>query len=276
MNTLLLTSCICPKNVINKKDNLIRKEREKQYEWALKYYIEKSNFDYIVFVDNSNYILEYVQKLPKKTNSELIYINWKTLEYIKFDWNKHSNKYWYGYWDQECMDYAFENSIILNNLKNNESFFKISGRYVLPNINSIIKKTQSIENMFLKSPIKLFNIQTAIVKISKSNYNKYIFKRAKAFFESWNNDNLSFLLENIRYIMLRSIVHQNKIWKRIYNIYHQYDWKLIFRWPNFPLLAKISYFVLDFFMFNQYLNIFYIADKLFFNKWYDRKTKKNN
>ncbi len=275
MNTLLLTSSIHPWNVINKTENMIRDERENQYTWTLKYYIEKSNFNSIIYVDNTNYILKYVQNLDTENvaNSRIIKINWKVLEYIKFDWNKYSSIYWYGYWDQEIMDYAFKNSILLNKLDNNESFFKISWRYVLKNINNILKKTEHIWNMFLKSPIYPFNIQTAIVKIKKSDYKKYIYIKVKRFFEKWKNKKLKLLLENIWYIMLREIVHNDSIWKRIYNIYYQYDWKLIFRWPNFPFLAKISYYILDFFKFNQHINIFCIIDKLFFNKWYNKKLK---
>lgn len=272
MKLLLLTSSIHPKNVINKIENMKRNERENQYTWTLKYYIEKSDFDSIVYVDNTNYILKYIHNMHNENtgNSTMIEIEGKVIEYIKFDWNKYSNIYWYGYWDQEIMDYAFKNSILLNKLDNNESFFKISWRYVLRNINNIIKNTEHIWNMFLKSPIYPFNIQTAIVKIKKSDYRKYIYLNVKSFFEKWKNKNLKLLLENIWYIMLREIVHNNRIWKRIYNIYYQYDWKLIFRWPNIPFLAKISYYILDFFKFNQHIKLFKIIDKIFYNKRYTK------
>ena len=280
LNSLLLTACIHPKDVKDKHDNLNWKEREKQYQWALMFYLFKSNFKNIIFVDNSNYILEYLNSLINKYNTKLneknhiiIEIEWKTLEYITYDWNKKSHIYWYWYGEQEIMDFSFDNSQILSSLWYEESFFKITWRYILYNINNIIKICLNNKNMFLKS-IHCFNVITAIIKIQKKDYKKYLYSNVLKFYEDYNKDN-TFMLENIYYIKLREILFNEKIKWTIYNIYYLYNWYMQRRlFDNHPKIAKTLYIIFDFFKLNQNIRIFKLYDFLFYKTWYTKKIKK--
>lgn len=106
--------------------------RLKQYCDALRFYIKSKKFDKIVFCDNSNYGYEYdeEQRLAKKKNV--------LLEILKFSSNYELvEKYGKGYGEGEILKYVIENSCLL---KEEEYFYKVTGRLIIKNISALVKK----------------------------------------------------------------------------------------------------------------------------------------
>ena len=183
--TVLLTGCIEPTSKISiwkywYKWSINVNERLKDYFFSIQYYIMYSDFKNIIFCDNSNYkCLEHISILKELAN-----IYGKNLEVLQFEWDnvKITNTY-YGYWEWEIINYALSNSKILWNCK---SWYKITGRYIIENINDIIALHKDDKNLFfrLMFPYSFFSLCTALFKVSKEDYNKYL-KDINCKLEAW-------------------------------------------------------------------------------------------
>ena len=196
--TLLLTWTIAPNNWITKfnyKNSLSPEKRLREYENSLKYYIEDFLFEKIVFCENSNYDCENWKKEMTQFAKE----NNKSLEIIQFSWNVEKTlelSYSYGEW--ECIDYAFDNSKLL---KESTNRWKITWRYIIKNINDIVKSSDKYENLLFKwlRPLWFFAIDTSIFKVSNEIYKQYLYN-AKNDITKENNK----CIENIFYDRIRN------------------------------------------------------------------------
>ncbi|MDD3645904.1 MAG: hypothetical protein PHH06_00690 [Candidatus Gracilibacteria bacterium] len=176
METLLLTGTISPSKDIKKqgyKSTSIKpKERYFEYINSIIYYITQSDFKNIVFCENSNYNfkdLDLINELCKLYN--------KNFELLQFNGDhKKSLELGYGYGDGECMDFAVDNSQVIKSSKN---WYKISGRYIIKNINEIIKIFKDKNVYFFKGTnIDLANFSIALFSIST-----YFFKTNSLFYK---------------------------------------------------------------------------------------------
>ena len=271
ISALLLTSCIHPK--YDWENPSFYDIREKQYEDALKYYIYNSKFTHIIFVDNSNYILKYIKNLKPQENN-LYNINCKIIEYISFDWNKLTKKYQYGFWEQEIMDYALDNSIILKKLKDDESFFKITWRYIIKNINHLIDT--SPKELFFRW-ICGFSCVTAIFKIKKWTFIKYLYWKIKKFyikFSKWQ----FITLETAYYICLRKYLFETtKIRYPMFIFWYLNDWSIRHAIPkiNKNYIIKTIYWFFYLLGMNQFWFLAKFIDSIFFTKWLKKRFSQN-
>ena len=249
-NTLLLTWCIKPKwKILSKKDDdLVFQKRLQQYNEAISYYIAKSDFHNIVFCDNSNFDFDVnweMKKLAEKYN--------KFFEYITYDWNKESNLY--GYWYSECeiVDFAFENS---QYIKKSKSWYKITGRYILKDINKLIHLTSQADIYFHRQWIfdSPLTVSTSFFKISNSLYKELLYKKHiglykaleqksyyKQFFLNW-----SIPVEKIWYILLRVfLINHKKNINYSVPVYYIFPSSLPKKLNNpfWELIRKIIYFL---------------------------------
>lgn len=186
ISTLLLTWTIRPskKNISKSQNDLDFSIREKKYIDAIIYYITQSNFDNIIFCENSNYPFTIRQSIKRIAN-----IYKKKVELLQFEWNPiYPEKYWYWCGEAEIIDYVIHNSKLI---KETKSFYKITWRYIIWNINKIISKLENQENYFHKqwlfaSPLW---VSTVFFKISHWLYKKYLYKKTisffHVFFSSW-------------------------------------------------------------------------------------------
>lgn len=159
---LLITGCVQPaKDAIYLKinDSKIRLEQYlKTIDWA----INESNFDIIIFCENSSFDLNY-----KKYEN----LKCKKFEYLTFQGdNDKSSKYGKGYGEGEIIKYAIENS---KYLKNSDYFYKITGRLTIKNINNVLK-TEKEGNLFLKFLYHKEYIDTRFYKVETKTYEKYL------------------------------------------------------------------------------------------------------
>lgn len=220
MSTLILTWTIKPfwnLNKCNYKSTSINyNDRHNEYLSAIIYYITQSNFDNIIFWDNSNYKDINIDII---NNLSIIYN--KKFEYITFKWNKEIiDNYWYWIWEAEILDYIYKNSKLL---KIENDFFKITWRYILLNINEIIEEYKENEYFFYKwwrPEISQLFITTSFFKCSKTFYKKNLYKKVINFYEK-NSCNL--ILENIYYILLKNNIKSNTI-KKIPFIINYFDY----------------------------------------------------
>ena len=212
---LILTWTISPSKTQGYKSASITTEiREKQYLKSLIFYITQSDFWKIVFCENSNY------KFNKSTLDNLIYLSkyfGKEIELLHFKWNYEKvDELWYWYWDWECIDYAFDNSKIF---QNNESFYKISWRYIIGNINRMIECYKNNNNFFMRDIPSFFSMNTWFFKMDSELYKKY-FYNIKNSVNHWNkwlkewkiskNSKTKEILETVFY----SILYNNNLFSR--------------------------------------------------------------
>ncbi|MAL48888.1 MULTISPECIES: hypothetical protein [unclassified Methylophaga] len=135
-NILLLTATISPKT--NQPSLIITDEKERlfQYSQALEYYIHakaSGDIDAIVFVDNSGYD---VSDLRQKYGRD-------DVEIISFYGLDYPVEYHRGYGEMTLIVKAYEHSKLLQSVSKHGHVWKITGRYKIKNINSVIRFSDS-------------------------------------------------------------------------------------------------------------------------------------
>ena len=175
MNTLLLTWTIAPNSWISqiwyKSSSLDPQKRLKEYVQTLIFYITESEFDAFVFCENSNYPFPEEKKLL----IELANYYEKKIEFLQFEGNHQKTlEKGYGYWEGECIDYAFDHSELL---QKTNSWYKITGRYIYENMNELLESSIDEDNLFFRWmwPLAYFCVATAFFKVSNTVYKKYLY-----------------------------------------------------------------------------------------------------
>lgn len=154
MEALLMTGTIKPFSNIKHCDVNIRYA---EYMENIRRYIMQSNFDAVIFAENSGYEIDigYLKKLAEENNKKFEYLN------VSMDSGVSSTNMSVG--DASIIKAALNRSEILTELK---CFWKVSGRLWINNINLILAKTrESQKNVFLYAP-KYNSIQTWLFKAS--------------------------------------------------------------------------------------------------------------
>jgi hypothetical protein len=173
--TLLLTWTITPAPAIvlqwYTSSTLNPDERYFQYIDTILYYITQSDFNNIVFCENSNHNIND-QDMELLHSLSLLYN--KKLEFLCFAGNiQKTIELWYGYWDNECIDFACNNSDLL---KLSQSWYKISGRYKCTNINTLIQEHKNDSIYFFKWVNRsLFSVCTALFKCNTIFYRENLY-----------------------------------------------------------------------------------------------------
>ncbi|MGZ8983190.1 MAG: hypothetical protein ACXW11_04465 [Methylotenera sp.] len=133
-NILLLTSTIKPKSNQPQLKLTNYLDRLEDYKAALTFYsklLEIGAIDNIIYVDNSGFDLS--------CHSE-IFTN-KNIEWISFYDLDYPSAYHRGYGESRLVDYAFRQSKILNQLDASDKVWRITGRYIIKNLDEIIRFT---------------------------------------------------------------------------------------------------------------------------------------
>jgi len=135
-NILLLTATITPRTGV---PNLKRTDptlRLRDYEQALKFYLSKLNqcCDAIVFAENSNSDVSSLKKLAAERNLS------NQVEFVVFDGLDYPPHYDRAYGEFKLIDYAMANSKIIASQSENTIVWKITGRYVVENLDKLINR----------------------------------------------------------------------------------------------------------------------------------------
>lgn len=129
---LLLTACVNPGGMVYTSLQNID-ERAGQYKAALKWYLANTDLK-IVFVENTmtDFSSEFCE-----------YINSGRLEYITFDGNNFDRKLGKGYGEAMIIETALKNSAVISKA---DYLIKITGRLILGNLNTILKKHKPLSD----------------------------------------------------------------------------------------------------------------------------------
>lgn len=163
MEVLLMTGTIRPFSNIKHCDV---NTRYAEYMANIKRYIMQSNFDAVIFAENSGYEIdtEYFKKLAKENNKKFEYIN------VSMDNGVSSTNMSVG--DACIIRAALNRSKILTEY-GIKCFWKVSGRLWINNINFILAKTTDRQkNVFLYAP-RYNSIQTWLFKANIYDLKKY-------------------------------------------------------------------------------------------------------
>lgn len=230
MTTLLLTWTIKPNNdrkhistVLSDKNFFDPEYRLKDYISTILYYITQSDFDNIVFCENSNYEIKNIgdiQNTAKLFN--------KKFELLQFEWDSEKVlQYSYHYWEAEIFDYAFENSILLSQSK---SFFKSTWRYIVYNINQLIADYKDRDYFFYKWFwfTSILSINTAFFMVSSDFYRKYLYKKQLAYYSKNHTSQSKFIpLEGVFYQLLKKTLFKDNFKIISFPIFHFFSFQTI-------------------------------------------------
>jgi hypothetical protein len=199
----------------------------------------------------------------------------KKIEFLIFQWNVElALHYWYGAGEAEIFDYAVDHSTLL---QESESFYKITGRYIVQDINQILSLLKKEKMYFHKQGLFMtpFTVSTAFLKISKRVYQKYLYQKQIALYTSLDQKDYKsevyfknhFPLERVWYCFLRpEILHHDQ----------QYSVPIFYRYPHTTThglpswLRNIAYRGYCFFRGNQYGFLHKWYDKIFYKKTYKK------
>lgn len=127
---LLVTGCIKPDPNVPFLEIKDYESRKEQYLESIKYYIEKTKIQRIVFCDNSlAQVAEELNVLARKHS--------KSFEWLSFSGN-HAKavSQGKGYGEGEIIEYALNHSTLLHD---SEYFIKVTGRVIIKNVNFLLR-----------------------------------------------------------------------------------------------------------------------------------------
>ena len=172
---------------------------------TLKFIILQTNVDIIILCENTGFKvdLEHIYRLAEERKKKIIF--------IQFEGNISAiNKYGKGFGEGEIIKYAIENSIFLQS--NEQSFYKLTGRIYIENINKILKNTHNEICFVRPSLLAKKQADTRFFKCNVGFYKKKLinaylhvddkdnFFLEKAFFNSLMNEKISNFCEYPKYI----------------------------------------------------------------------------
>ena len=195
-NCILLTGTIDP-SVFNNTTVALTdvNTRLKQYEDSIKWWIEKTNFNKIVFVENSSYPFDF-KFFERRANCI-----GKHFEYINgTPYYDETIKYGKSYGEVRLINDAVERSKLLSK---ETSFFKCTGRLKIKNVNRILKQHYANKNVFLAIRKDKWVI-SYFFSVEKSFY-KRVLSDSYLYVDDLNGQ----FLENVYYSKL--IEHKNSI-----------------------------------------------------------------
>ncbi|MCX4188430.1 hypothetical protein [Methylophaga sp. OBS4] len=163
-NIVLLTATIRPKVDQPKLALTNVDERLADYRKALRFYTEKLKsgiIDNIVFVDNSGYDLDDIKK---EYPGGVEFISFYDLDYPK--------GYHRGYGEFRLIDYAHDNSVTLARLGDADHVWKITGRYIIKNMERVIRFAPEHVDVYVNSRGNWIDME--IMSWSAKGYSSYI------------------------------------------------------------------------------------------------------
>ena len=231
---IILTATINPIGYLDPNGRNDKNDRENDYFKAIKFYLQKGYK--VVFVENSNTYSGKINSLINQFNS---------FEYLSFTSKlSHLGK---SHGEVEILQYALENSI---HLKEVDYLIKITGRYIIKNIDSIIGATKLVSKDIYVNPTR--NLKWAdsrLIIMKKTFYYSYFLPSV----EKYLDESKKVYME---YVLMKSV------------LLYLLDGGELNLWPAYPAYdaydgthnQKISF---GFFKRIKY-NLYYLVKKLVF------------
>ncbi|WP_041140174.1 hypothetical protein [Beduini massiliensis] len=203
---LLLTATI-NSNVYNNVGNIITdiQLRKEQYYTCLNKYITETDFNPIIFIENSDY------NIDKKLFYDCAKLHSKQIEFISGSiMKKEIINYGKSFGDAFLIMEALSKSVLLNN---EEFFYKVSGRIFLKNHRAICQTALKQRNEFIIYD-SLKYCFTNFFKVNKNDYLTYFNKS----YTLCNETNQK-LIENVFY----DIIKTSNITVSCFKVYPNFD-----------------------------------------------------
>ncbi len=134
---------------INPYPNVIASERNdpavrmNDYCEALEFYLRRCTLiDRIVLVENSDTDLTPLQQTAEKNRGG------KRVEFISFYGQNYPPEYNRGYGELWSLDYAFQNSQLISQLKEGDRCWKVTGRYRATNLDGLVRTAPSTYDLY--------------------------------------------------------------------------------------------------------------------------------
>ncbi len=134
-NTLVLTATITPPQGVTNLSRVDPNIRMDDYCRAFDFYcrlLAKGAITRLVFAENSGSDLDRLRDLAEKHD-----VTGKT-EFICYPGLDYPPEYGRGYGEFKLIDHVMKSSLFIQNLQSHENIWKVTGRYVLRNISTII------------------------------------------------------------------------------------------------------------------------------------------
>jgi hypothetical protein len=201
MNVLVMTATISPPA---NAPHLLRRDpalRLTDYASALSFYrkLLGSCIDKIVFIDNSNSDVSSIAKPIMNTGPK------NRVELLSFHGLDHPAEYGRGYGEFKLLDYAMENSAALTALTSQDRVWKVTGRYIVINLQRVIEKAPEHFDLYydMKNyPMKW--VDTRLMAWTTIGYNKAF----RGLYHELREDILKAPAETRLYPVLRTFVGQ--------------------------------------------------------------------
>ena len=169
-------------------------ERKQQYLVTLKRYISESNFDKIVFAENSN------ESLDEESLKKLAESYGKKLEFLSLPGDKElMKKQGKSYGEAKIIHDAFTTSALI---QKEEAIYKVTGRVYVENINKLIN--EQVENNFVAHNFKSW-VLTSFFKIRKDDF--LLFFENTPELSNDNTPDYEWCIEHVYYETLKTVNH---------------------------------------------------------------------
>lgn len=162
---ILLTSTIRPKPNQTNLTLTDPLERLKDYRTALEFYqrqLELKVLDRVIYVDNSGYDLKALSDAFSHPN----------IEWISFNGLDYPTHYHRGYGEFKLINYAFENSPTLRILNSSDRVWKVTGRYIIKNISTVIRTSPKNYDLYINKHDNWVDME--VMSWSQLGYEKFI------------------------------------------------------------------------------------------------------
>jgi hypothetical protein len=170
---LVMTATINPQPGAVGLDRTDPALRMKDYCEALDFYLSKKSrlIDRIVFVENSHSDLSPLQRLAENNRGS------KQVEFVSFYGLDYPPEYIRGYGEFKLLDYAFHNSRLLTQLKSDDKWWKVTGRYRAVNIDSLVRTAPRHYDMYADFRFGKHWVDVRLLSFSRSGYERLILGR---------------------------------------------------------------------------------------------------
>ena len=149
-------------------------QRLAQYVEAFKFYLgeQHSAIDGIVFVDNSNHPLEEIRRIAN------VYQGNKEIEIISFSGLGYPVEYGRGYGELKLIEHAYENSRMMQGMRSDDRFWKVTGRLQVTTIDKIIRATKLYFDVCADFRYRRGHVDTRLIAFSIAGYKKYLYAKS--------------------------------------------------------------------------------------------------
>jgi hypothetical protein len=170
---LVMTATIKPPADVIASDRNDPALRMNDYAWALKYYLSEQCrlVDRIVFIDNSLADLTPLEALVKERGGS------KEVEFLSFYGLDYPADYTKGYGEFKLLDHGVTHSRLLSELRGDDKWWKITGRYRAANLDKLIRTAPGSYDLYADFRWRKQRVDVRLLSFSRDGYERLFLGR---------------------------------------------------------------------------------------------------